>query len=56
MKSQSEKSQQITMSQLSQSNVWIEIKEKFGNPTKNQNSPIKKEGANFIETIETIET
>ncbi len=56
MKSQSEKSQKISMSQLSQSKLWIEIKEKFGNPSKDQISPIKKEGANFTETIETIET
>jgi len=56
MMSQSEKSQQITMSQLSQSNLWIEILKRFGDPSKIPNNPIENKGKNFIEMIETIET
>jgi len=51
-------SQKITVSQLSQSNLWNGIQEKFGQPSprkESQNSPGKGK-ENFIETIETIET
>jgi P4 family phage/plasmid primase-like protien len=53
-----EQSQQITMSQLSQSNLWNEIIENFGETSirKEHQNSLYKEDANFIETIEIIET
>ncbi|HNV37130.1 MAG TPA: hypothetical protein PKL79_08940, partial [Rectinema sp.] len=55
---ENEKSQQISMSQLSQSNLWNEIIEKFGSESqgKNLQNSMWKEKANLIETIETTET
>jgi putative DNA primase/helicase len=53
-----EQSQKITMSQLSQSNLWNEIIENFGETSirKEHQNSLCKEDANFIETIEIIET
>ena len=51
-----EKSQQITMSPLSPSNVWIEILRRFGDPSKIQNNPIENKVENLTETMETMET
>jgi P4 family phage/plasmid primase-like protien len=55
---ENKQSQQISMSQLSQSNLWNELIEKFGSKSSEENpqNSMWKEKANLIETIETTET
>lgn len=48
--------QQMTMSQVSQGNLWNAIIEKFGDPKEKRKSSIKEESENFPETLEYLET
>jgi putative DNA primase/helicase len=51
-----ENSQTITMSEVSEVKMWIEIIERFGNPTKKENSPEKDGYEKIPRTLRTLRT
>lgn len=51
-----ENSQQVTMSEVSEANTWNEIMKRFGNPTKEDNSPEKAGYEKIPRTLRTPRT